>query len=404
MTPILPRIYRLTSVAALSVAAACAAASPGSPKGRPGVVPVSGPASAAVASVASPHSAPQAPSPAAPLELFARLDGDLATAHPRLVKVDRAAHFYLEKGGPVASRVTPSGGFGSRGLKGEKVFHRARSLEADPGQNRPFWHILCEERALRVAVYVAATDLATVTVDHALIVASLPLPMSPTALTPGVRLAPGAVVEIGAVANGAQQVRYEGSTLDAEGLLDATRIGSAYVPNPNPQPADTAVVGQLSRTARFLDAPNGKELAHVERYEGGRLSGDRSLFMRNFSLVVHKLGPTKGGFMLVRSSDDHASIVGWVAQSAIKRVGAEPEVEGNLFGNLAEGLEQERAVATELKIARGSLLLGEDGAAVGVVLSPTNLECLEECTTPEPVVLAPACGSRIRVRAVPPRT
>lgn len=260
-----------------------------------------------------------------------------------------------------------------------------RVLDADATGDPRRPRVLCENEASRIGVAVDAQDLSTTVRARAFVGPRPTPPERVTSKTPGLRLAGGTEVEVrGASADGATAITHRGLFLVAEGFVASNALDVVYTPVELED--DGRRNGELLRNVRFLDAPDGVEIARTERDDG----------VANVMHVL-RLGPVEDGHVLVRYQESEAFVVGWVPEGDVKAFETTRLRWGRGSGS---GFGSRAKVAVEL--ARGTRLVPTNSEEViGVVTKTHVLPCAFDCTGPNPHVRIRACARELTLRAVP---
>jgi hypothetical protein len=340
----------------------------------------------APSSVTEPSTAPAPPvvntdaAPGPPIPRFAALDADLDREYPLSAIIRREGPLYLSYDG--------AGLFG-----GDRENARApvRVVEAAVGRNLRRPRLLCEQLFHRVAVYMDASDLATVAQTGAVLRPDAGAQGPSDVQAPGVYFAPGAELEPATAAGPAASdgattpVHYEGLFLHADGFVATDHVDVVFSP-PSRIPANPPD-GELIRNVAMSLQPDGPAFAHITK-------DARDVDI----LLVRRLGNPIRGFVLVQYDEDDAFAIGWVPTKAVRAYHAGAPVRGGLMGQEAGGVLG--GVENPVKLARGTLLFDPVGQQiVGVVETEEIATCDRACASSEPIVSLPACLGTVEVRA-----
>jgi len=339
-------------------------------------VPVQAAIDPTPAAPAEPPPVAVAEPPPAPVELpaFARLESDLELLFPLRATIRR-----------VGTQFESVEGEGAVEGDGRAVLLPTFAVEDGAGTAPRRVRVLCEAASHRLAMYVEAKDLVVTVRDEELMVAALPRPARRSERTPGIRLRPGAAIEVlRPGSKGFVRVRHQGAAIVAKGWVAARAIDVVHTGER--LESNGRVNAQLLGAVRLLDRPGGRELA--------RIGADADV-----RPWVERLGPRKGKFVLVRYEEDDIEAVGWVLRTDVRvRVG-EVEREAGMLGVIGSA-----ATSDGVRLQRGTPLFGlHTQAPIGVVTSDEAFRCVADCDTQTPVVRADACASAVDVRARAPR-
>jgi len=268
---------------------------------------------------------------------------------------------------------------------GDGLLGEVRVIDGDAAGDPRRPRVLCENEASRLGVAVDADDLATTVRTNAFVGPRITPPERVTSKTPGVRLAGGTEIDVrGEAYEGATPITYRGLFLVAEGYVPSKLVDVVYAPGELAD--DGRRNGELLENVRFLDAPDGLEVARTER----------SAALAN-TMHVLRLGPVEDGHVLVRYQELDAFVVGWIPSESVRTYATEKHLDG--WGRLT-GRGAEPKVAVEL--ARGTRLVPTtSNEVIGVVTKTYSAPCVAECEGPNPHVSVWACSRPLTVRAVP---
>lgn len=253
--------------------------------------------------------------------------------------------------------------------------------------------IVCDENAVRIALFVDHASLATL-VTTAAEVALTPGPASAMeSATARVSIAAGSVVEVDP-ANG-RLIHFTLYGVHGRGWVDPALLGHFFTPAPLARPArlDGEVVTIPAGTPIF----DGPQTSTTSRADAFATMGPPPAVETGFEL--HRSGEPRSGFAPITAAAPNLVLVGWVEEGVVRRP--------NTIFHEGPGGRMHKADYPRIQAEEGTLLYDParpraEVDPIGVIKRSDYVECLSDCGSREPLLWVHTCAGAVAVRALRP--